>query len=90
MTAVYIPTPMREFTDGQATLQFPSKTVGELFQALEARHPGIRTRLYDQNGRLNTYIAVFVNEEDIRELEGEATPLRDRDEVYIIPAIAGG
>jgi adenylyltransferase/sulfurtransferase len=90
MTTVYIPTSMRELTQGQARLNASGTTVADVFKTLEVAYPGLQTRLYDQQGQLNSYIAVFVNEQSIRELNNEQTPVTDRDEVHIIPAIAGG
>jgi len=87
---VYIPTLMRDLTNGQAFLRSSGQTVDQLFENLEVQCPGIRTQLYDQQGQLNLYIAIFVNGQSIRDLQLKETPLQDRDEVHIIPAIAGG
>ncbi len=90
MVNVYIPTSMRELTNGQAILQATGQTIAQLFELLENHYPGLRARLYDQQGQINPYIAVFVNGHSIRDLQALSTPLNDRDEVQIIPAIAGG
>ena len=90
MTTVYVPTLMRALTNGQAIVKATGHTVGQLFENLETQFPGIQKHLYDQQGLLNLYIAVFVNNQSIRDLRLLETPLQDRDEVHIIPAIAGG
>ena len=90
MPTLYIPTPLRRFTDSQAVIQLEGGTVAELLSALAAQHTTINEQLYDAQGQLKRHIAVFVNEDDIRDLQGVATPLSARDEVSIIPAIAGG
>jgi molybdopterin synthase sulfur carrier subunit len=64
--------------------------IRDMIQNLEARFPGIKSRLCDESGALRRFVNLYVNEEDIRFLKGEATPLKDGDEVSIIPAIAGG
>jgi molybdopterin/thiamine biosynthesis adenylyltransferase/molybdopterin converting factor small subunit len=87
---VYIPTPFRKLTENQARVEVQAGTVGELLAELEGRYAGIRERLRDQSGALLGYINVYVNSEEISELGGEQTALKDGDEVSIIPAVAGG
>ncbi|MGI8424114.1 MAG: molybdopterin-synthase adenylyltransferase MoeB [Chloroflexota bacterium] len=87
---VYIPTPFRRLTENQARVDVTSGTVGELLVELEQKYPGMRERLRDDKGSLFGYINVYVNSEEISELQGEKTALRDGDEVSIIPAVAGG
>jgi adenylyltransferase/sulfurtransferase len=87
---VYIPTPFRALTGNQARVEARPGTVHELLTDLEHRFPGMRERLRDQSGKLHPYVNVYVNSLEINELEGESTPLRDGDEVSIIPAVAGG
>jgi len=65
-------------------------TVAQLIENLGAAHPGLKERLYDEKGEVRRFINIYVNEEDIRFLTGTDTPLKDGDEVSIIPAIAGG
>ena len=67
-----------------------AKTVGNAIAELQSRYPGIKERLVDENGAVRRFVNVYVNEEDIRFLENQQTPLKDGDEVSIIPAIAGG
>ena len=87
---VRIPTPLQRLTNGQGEVACEGKTVTELLSDLERRYPGIKERICDQNGKLRRFVNVFVNEEDIRFLQGDQTPVKDGDEVSIIPAIAGG
>ncbi len=90
MPVVSIPTPLRPHADGQDKVEAPGNTVGEVLAALVERHPELRRRLFADEGRLQQYVNVYVNDEDIRFLDDLATPVADRDEVSIIPAIAGG
>ena len=87
---VRIPTPLQRITNGQGEVACEGKSVLELLADLEHRHPGIKARICDEQGKLRRFVNVFVNEEDIRFLQGDQTPLKDGDEVSIIPAIAGG
>ena len=87
---VRIPTPLQRLTSGQGEVACEGKTVTELLSDLERRHPGIRDRICDQDGKPRRFVNIFVNEEDIRFLQGDQTAVKDGDEVSIIPAIAGG
>ena len=88
---VKIPTPLQKLTKDQAeVVVYKVGTAGELIAELEKSYPGIQERLCDEQGKLRRFVNIYVNEEDIRFLKGEATPLKDGDEVSIIPAIAGG
>ena len=87
---VRIPTPLQKLTGDKAEVQAEGATVQDLLQSLEQQFPGLKDRLCDPNGRLRRFVNVYVNEEDIRFLKQEATPVKDGDEVSIIPAIAGG
>ncbi len=87
---VRIPTPLQRLTQGQAAVQCQGTTVVELLNDLETRYPGIKERICDSQGKLRRFVNVFVNEEDIRFLQGDTTAVKDGDDVSIIPAIAGG
>jgi len=87
---VRIPTPLRTLTKGSAEVQAKGDTVGDLVLDLERQFPGLRERLLDDAGELRRFINVYVNEEDIRFLQGKTTTLKDGDQVSIVPAIAGG
>jgi len=87
---VQVPGPLRALTGGTAELEIEASDVAGMIEALEARHPGFRERLLDASGQLRNYVRVFVNDEDVRALERQQTPLRTGDVVAIVPAIAGG
>ncbi len=87
---VLIPTPLQKFTNNQATLECAGTSVAELLEALEQSCPGIKARLCDEEGKPRRFLNFYVNSEDIRFLEGTETPLKDGDEVSIVPAVAGG
>src|SRR5262245_10331025 len=88
--SVQIPAPLRPLAGGAAEVSLEAASVRQLVDELQARHAGFRERLLDESGRLRAYVRVFVNQDDVRSLEGEATRLRDGDVVAIVPAIAGG
>lgn len=88
---VRIPTPLQKLTGDKAEVQAEGATVQDLLASLEKQFPGLKERLCDPaSGRLRRFVNVYVNEEDIRFLKQESTPVKDGDEVSIIPAIAGG
>ena len=87
---VRIPTPLRKLTNEQETVEVESATIGAAVEELEGKFPGIKERLIDEEGEIRRFVNVYVNEEDIRFLENQDTPLKDGDDVSIIPAIAGG
>ena len=87
---VQIPAPLRPLTGGADEVEIEAQDVAGLVDALEARHRGLRDRLYDGSGELRSYVRLFVNEEDVRFLDGKKTALKAGDTVAIVPAIAGG
>ena len=87
---VRIPTPLRTITKGTAEVYAKGKDVGELIEDLERQFPGLRERIVDEGGEIRRFINIFMNDEDIRFLQGKETSLKDGDEVSIVPAIAGG
>ena len=87
---VRIPTPLRAMTKGQGELQAEAATVKDLINRLDQDYSGIKARLCEETGNIRRFINVYVNEEDIRFLQGTETPLQAGDEVSIVPAIAGG
>ena len=87
---VRIPTPLRKLTNGAELVDVNAPTVGSAIAELQSRFPGIKERLVDENGEVRRFVNVYVNEEDIRFLQNQQTPLKDGDEISIIPAIAGG
>ncbi|MEB3200250.1 MAG: MoaD/ThiS family protein [Synechococcaceae cyanobacterium] len=87
---VLIPTPLQKFTANEATVSVEADSVDALLKSLDGLFPGILDRLCDENGKLRRFLNVYVNSEDIRFLDHQATPLKDGDEVSIVPAVAGG
>jgi len=90
MPLVRIPTPLRSLTKGSAEVQAKGDNVVAVVEDLERQFPGLRERLVDEGGELRRFINIYVNEEDIRFLDGKTTALKDSDQVSIVPAIAGG
>jgi adenylyltransferase/sulfurtransferase len=89
-TRILIPTPLRPFTDKLDAVEMNGNTVGELLRELTTRYGGLRQHLYTGEGRLRSFVNVYVNDEDIRYLQKEDTPIKDGDVVSIIPSVAGG
>jgi molybdopterin synthase sulfur carrier subunit len=91
MTAtVRIPTQLRSLTGGAGEVAVEGSTVGEVLKGLDAAHPGMVERLFDESGRLRRFVNVFVADEDVRFLDGLDTPVTAGQTVSIIPAVAGG
>ena len=89
MTKILIPTPLRPFTDKLDAVEIPGATVGELLANLTTRYGGLRQHLYTPDGRLRSFVNVYVNDDDIRYLQKDQTPLKAGDQVSIIPSVAG-
>jgi molybdopterin synthase sulfur carrier subunit len=87
---VRIPTPLRSMTKGVAEVHAEAETIGGVIEELERQYPGMRERILEDGGQIRRFINIYVNQEDIRFLEGEKTLLKQGDEVAIVPAIAGG
>lgn len=87
---VRIPTPLRSLTGGQSVLEINGKDIGEVIDLLDKKYPGIKTRICDEENQVRRFVNIYVNEEDIRFKQGQATALKEGDEVSIVPAIAGG
>ncbi|MEB3240657.1 MAG: MoaD/ThiS family protein [Synechococcus sp.] len=87
---VLIPTPLQKYTSDQASVNLEAGSVDELIKALDAAFPGLGNRLCDEQGKLRRFLNIYVNSEDIRFLDNQATALADGDEVSIVPAVAGG
>jgi molybdopterin/thiamine biosynthesis adenylyltransferase/rhodanese-related sulfurtransferase/molybdopterin converting factor small subunit len=90
MAKILIPTPLRQFADKQDSVQLAGSTVGEVLKSLTGQYAELRRHLYNDEGKLRSFVNVYVNDEDIRYLNKEATPLKDGDTVSIVPSIAGG
>lgn len=87
---VRIPTPLQKLTQNKPEVEVDAQNISGLIDNLEKKFPGIKERVCDEKGVLRRFINIYVNEEDIRFLQRDNTPLKDGDEVSIIPAIAGG
>jgi molybdopterin converting factor small subunit len=90
MPQIRIPSPLRQYVGKQASVEVPAKTVGEALAGLVADHPDLRRHLYADDGKLRAFVNVYVNDEDMRYLEKEATALKETDTISIVPSIAGG
>ncbi|MEM7030903.1 MAG: ubiquitin-like small modifier protein 1 [Chloroflexota bacterium] len=90
MAVVRIPSPLRRYTDGQSKVTVSGGTVSEVIDSLEASYPGVKSRVCDESGQIKRYVNVFVNEDEIRTLDGADSAVLEKDEVSIVPAMAGG
>jgi len=81
---------LRKLTNDEEVVEVSASNIGSAIAELQTRYPGIKERLVDEKGEVRRFVNVYVNEEDIRFLQNQQTPLKDGDEVSIIPAIAGG
>ncbi|HZK81799.1 MAG TPA: MoaD family protein [Humisphaera sp.] len=87
---VRIPSPLRNFTNGADIVEAEGTTIGQALDSLKAKASGIETRLFKGPATLNRFVNVYLNDEDIRFLKNLETPVKDGDEISIVPAIAGG
>ena len=90
MATILIPTPLRQFTGENDTVEAAGTTVGEALADLTSQHPDLRKHLYNDAGVLRSFVNVYLNDEDVRYMSKDATPLKDGDTLSIIPSIAGG
>ena len=87
---VIIPTPLRSYAGKQESVELEAATVGEALAGLTNRYEELKKHLFADDGRLRSFVNVYVNDEDIRYLEKENTPIKDGDTISIVPSIAGG
>ena len=85
-----IPTALRQFAGKQASVEFNATTVGEALQQLTGTYADLRKHLYTDDGRIRSFVNIYLNDEDIRYLQKENTPTKDGDTISIVPSIAGG
>lgn len=90
MATVRIPKVLQAHTGGQPEVEAAGSDVGEVLRALAAVHPGVEPQLFGEDGDLNRYVNVYLNDEDVRVLDGLGTSVADGDTVVILPAMAGG
>jgi molybdopterin synthase sulfur carrier subunit len=89
-TVVRIPTPLRKVTNGDDKASVEGDTLSQIVNDLESKYPGIKERLCDEDEQLRHFVNIYINGEDVRFLEGLATPINSGDEISIVPAVAGG
>jgi len=85
-----IPTPLRRLSGGASELSVEGSTVTEVLETLERDHPGFHDRIYDESGEIRRFVNIYVGGEDIRFLKGVETPVKEGEEISIVPAVAGG
>ena len=90
MPKIMIPTPLRQFADKKDAMEVSGATVGEALAELTAAHPDMKKNLFNDEGKLRSFVNVYVNDEDIRFLEKDKTPVAAGDTISIVPSIAGG
>jgi molybdopterin synthase sulfur carrier subunit len=90
VTTIWIPQVLRDSVGGAKTIELDGSSVGDLIQALVARHPSLQDQLLTADGELNRFVNVYVNGQDVRYIDGLATVVESRDEVRLLPAMAGG
>ena len=89
-TKILIPTPLRPYTDKQEAVEASGTTVGELLADLTTKYSGLKAHLYNEQGKLRSFVNIYINDEDIRYLQKDQTPVSASDTVSIIPSVAGG
>jgi molybdopterin converting factor small subunit len=87
---VVIPTPLRQYTGKREFVEIPARTVGEALSGLTSQYGDLRKHLFSDDGKLRSFVNVYVNDEDIRFLQKEQTPVAEKDVISIVPSIAGG
>jgi molybdopterin converting factor small subunit len=90
MPKIHIPTPLRQYAGKQPAVNVKGSTVAEALSGLVSQHPDLRRHLYTEDGKLRAFVNVYVNDEDVRYLQKEATAVNDGDDISIVPSIAGG
>lgn len=87
---VMIPTPLRQYTERKDTIELDAVTVAEALQGLTTKYGGLRKHLYNEDGKLRSFVNIYLNDEDIRYLQKDKTPVTANDVISIVPSIAGG
>ncbi len=90
MPKIHIPTPLRQYAGKQPAVDVNGSTVGEALSGLVTQHPDLRRHLYTDEGKLRAFVNVYLNDEDVRYLQKDATAVQDGDNISIVPSIAGG
>lgn len=87
---ITIPTPLRPYTENRDTIEVEGQTIRELLEDMTERYPQLKRHLFSEDGKLRSFVNIYVNDEDIRYLDGENTKVKEGDVISIVPAIAGG
>ncbi len=90
MVKVRIPTPLRPMTGGKSEVETQASDIQAMIESLNGQFPGLKSRICDDAGEIRRFVNIYLNEEDIRFMKGKDTPLKDGDQISIVPAIAGG
>jgi molybdopterin converting factor small subunit len=90
MAKIHIPTPLRQYAGKHSAVDVGGKTVAEALYALVTQHPDLRRHLYTEDGKLRSFVNVYLNDEDVRYMQKDATPVGESDNISIVPSIAGG
>jgi molybdopterin converting factor small subunit len=90
MPKIHIPTPLRQYAGKQAAVAVKAGTIADALNDLVSQHPDLRRHLYTDDGKLRAFVNVYLNDEDVRYMQKEATPVKDSDTISIVPSIAGG
>jgi len=90
MAKIHIPTPLRQYVGKQPAVEVKAGSVADALSSLVAQHPDLRRHLYTDDGKLRAFVNIYLNDEDVRYLQKEATPVKDSDTISIVPSIAGG
>jgi molybdopterin converting factor small subunit len=90
MPKIHIPTPLRQYAGKQPAVEVDGSTIGEALNGLVSKHPELRRHLYNDDGKLRAFVNVYLNDEDVRYLQKDATAVADSDNISIVPSIAGG
>lgn len=90
MAKILIPTPLRQYTDKKESVEASGATAGDVLASLTTQYPELRKQLYNDEGKLRSFVNVYVNDEDIRYMQRDSTPVQDSDVLSIVPSIAGG
>jgi len=90
MPKIHIPTPLRQYAAKQSAVDVGGSTVADALSSLVSQYPDLRRHLYTDDGKLRAFVNVYLNDEDVRYLQKEATTVRDGDTISIVPSIAGG
>ena len=88
--SIRLPTVLRSHVGGQASVEIQGATIGDILSTLVAEHPGLSGQVIAEDGTLNKFVNIYVNDDDVRYLPQLATPVADGDEISILPAVAGG